>query len=160
MMDLIFFCVQRNVSEYAMVNYFVIITLLVSDIVAEHIDLSRVIENMGAVLTHKETEKRCRGMRFYTKMLKELPKSILSEAQIQFISTFYIARLNDHHSIIPSVIEGYLALIDMNKYKIDNSANFLATLFREVSCQSQLRQDRYNIYLVIQKLMEKDVDCK
>ncbi|CAB3246836.1 unnamed protein product [Arctia plantaginis] len=136
-------------------------TSIVTDIVAEHIDLSHIIENMGAVLTHKETEKRCRGMKFYTKILRELPKSILSETQIQFISTFYIGRLNDHHSIIPSVIEGYLALIDMNNYKANNSANFLATLFREVSCQSQLRQDRYNIYLVIQKLMEKDIDyCK
>lgn len=115
---------------------------------------------MAGVLTSTEPENRVKGIRFYTKILKELPRNFLNDMQVKFISKFYIDRLKDHHSVVPPVIEGYSALIDMSEYKIHNCADFLTILFREVACQSQMRQDRYNIYEIIQKLCNKDMECK
>ncbi|KAJ8716784.1 hypothetical protein PYW07_003411 [Mythimna separata] len=131
---------------------------IITDIVSGHLDISDLVQNMAGVLTHIEPENREKGMRFYTKVLKELPRDYLNEMQVKFISKFYIDRLKDHHRVIPPVLEGYLVLIDMNEYKIQNCADFLPVLFREVSCQSQLRQDRYNIYLIMQKLCDKDIE--
>lgn len=99
-------------------------------------------------------------MRFYTKILKELPRDYLNDMQVKFISKFYIDRLKDNHRVVPPVIEGYSVLIDMSEYNIQNCTDFLTILFREVTCQSQTRQDRYNIYVIIQKLCNKDIECE
>lgn len=129
---------------------------IISDIVAGRIDIAVIVENMGAILTHEQAEKREKGMQFYSKLLKKLPENFLTDLQVRFISKFYIDRLKDHHSVIPPVLDGYLAIVGMKNYNMNCSADFLTILFREVSCQSQLRQDRYNIYLLIQKLIERD----
>lgn len=132
----------------------------ISDMISGRIDITHLLENMGGVLTNKEAENREKGMRFFTKILKELPKDYLTESQIKFISKFYVDRLKDNHRVIPNVLDGYLTIIDMTHYNIESSAEFFTVLFREVACQSQVRQDRYNVYLMVQKLMEKNMECK
>lgn len=124
------------------------------------LDIVQLVENMGGVLTNKEAEHRDKGMRFFTKILKELPQDYLTEAMINFISKFYIDRLKDNHRVIPAVLEGYLAIVNMTNYNVTNSGEFFTVLFREVPCQSQLRQDRYNIYCIVQTLLNKNLECK
>lgn len=133
---------------------------LFPDIVSGHLAISDLVENMAGVLTHNDPENRRKGMSFYTKILKELPQNYLNEMQVKFICKFYIDRLKDHHCVVPAVLEGYSTLIDMTNYKIQNCADFLPVLFQEVTCQMQLRQDRYTIYLIIQKLCNMDMQCK
>ncbi|XP_034829166.1 MMS19 nucleotide excision repair protein [Maniola hyperantus] len=129
---------------------------VVTDIVSGRLDITSLVENMAGVLTNKDVESRDRGMKFFTKILKEIPKDYLTEIQIKFISKFYIDRLKDNHRVIPSVIDGYLSLVDMKNYNIQYSGEYFTVLFREVPCQSQVRQDRYNIYLTIQKILDMD----
>ncbi|KAH9638499.1 hypothetical protein HF086_007469 [Spodoptera exigua] len=131
---------------------------IIADIVSGHLDIADLVENMAGVLTNKEPENREKGMSFYTKILKELPRDYLNDMQVKFISKFYVDRLKDNHRVIPPVIEGYSVLIDMSEYKMQNCTDFLTILFREVTCQSQTRQDRYNIYVIIQKLCNKDIE--
>lgn len=124
------------------------------------IDVTHLVENMAGVLTSKDPESRDKGMSFFTKILKELPYDFLNEKQVKFISKFYTDRLKDHHRVIPTVLEGYLIIIDMKNYDIQGSSEFFTILFREVACQSQVRRDRHHIYLIIQKLFNKDVECE
>ncbi|XP_013141657.1 PREDICTED: MMS19 nucleotide excision repair protein homolog [Papilio polytes] len=131
---------------------------VITDIISGRIEITTLVENMAGVLTNKDVDKRDKGMRFFTKMLKELPQDYLSDIQIKFISKFYEDRLKDNHKIIPTVLEGYLAVIDMKNYNMQNCGEFFTTLFREVPCQSQVRQDRHHIYLIVQKLLDKDVN--
>ncbi|XP_013173453.1 PREDICTED: MMS19 nucleotide excision repair protein homolog [Papilio xuthus] len=131
---------------------------VITDIISGRIEITTLVENMAGVLTSKEVDNREKGMRFFTKILMELPQDYLSDIQIKFISKFYVDRLKDNHKIIPTVLEGYLAVIDMKNYNMQNCGEFFTTLFREVPCQSQVRQDRYHIYLTVQKLLERDVN--
>ncbi|XP_068633868.1 MMS19 nucleotide excision repair protein [Battus philenor] len=130
---------------------------VVTDIISGRLDITKLVENMAGVLTNKEVENREKGMKFFTKILTELPADYLSIMQIKFISKFYTDRLKDNHRVIPYVLEGYLAIIDMKNYNVHDSGEFFTMLFREVQCQSQVRQDRYHIYLIIQKLFERDI---
>ncbi|XP_038214057.1 MMS19 nucleotide excision repair protein homolog [Zerene cesonia] len=132
---------------------------IITDIVSGYLDITKIVENMGGALTNKDAANREKGMRFFTKILKELPRDYLSEVQINFISKFYIDRLKDNHRVIPAVLEGYLTLIEMKNYNFGLSAEYFTVLFREVACQSQLRQDRQNIYMTIQTLLDKDIEC-
>ncbi|XP_072932864.1 MMS19 nucleotide excision repair protein [Epargyreus clarus] len=131
---------------------------IVTDIMSGHLEITNLVENMAGVLTSKEIEHRVKGMQFFTKLLREIHKEYLSELQVKFISKFYIDRLKDNHRVIPAVLEGFLAIIDMKNYNIQNSGEFFTILFREVPCQSQVRQDRYNIYLIVKTLLEKDIE--
>ncbi|XP_053605021.1 MMS19 nucleotide excision repair protein homolog [Plodia interpunctella] len=131
---------------------------VVADIISRHVTLTHIVENMSGVLTNKEPENREKGMKFFTALLKDLPKDYLTEIEVKFIASFYIDRLKDNHRVIPPVLEGYLIIMNMKNYKMDISGEFLTDLFREVSCQAQLRTDRHNIYLILRKLIEKDVN--
>ncbi|XP_050677802.1 MMS19 nucleotide excision repair protein homolog [Leptidea sinapis] len=137
-------------------NYILETPNLVTDLLYRRIDITKVVENMAGVLTDKQPENREKGIRFFTKVLSELPNDFLTEMQLKFISKFYTDRLKDNHRVIPKVLEGYLALIDMKHYNIHFSGEYLNVLFREISCQSQVRQDRHNIYLTVEKLLDKD----
>ncbi|XP_028027828.1 MMS19 nucleotide excision repair protein homolog [Bombyx mandarina] len=130
---------------------------VVTDIITQHIDLITLVENMEGILTNKEPESREKGMRFFTKILTELPRDYLTVSQVKFISKFYIDRLKDNHRVIPAVLQGFSAIIEMKNYDMETSGEFFSLLFREVNCQSQTRQDRYNIYFIVKKLMEKDI---
>lgn len=115
---------------------------------------------MAGVLTNKEAENREKGMLFFTKLLKELPNDYLNEMQMKFISKFYVDRLKDHHRVVPAVLEGYLVIIGMKNYDVQSSGEFFTILFREIVCQSQLRQDRYNMYSIVKKLLDAELECK
>lgn len=91
------------------------------------LEITSLVENMAGILTSKEVENREKGMKFFTKLLKETPKDYLSELQVKFITKFYIDRLKDNHRIIPTVLEGYLAIIDMKNYNMQSSAEFFMT---------------------------------
>lgn len=123
-------------------------------------EITTLVENLAGVLTNKEIENREKGMGFFTKILKEIPQDYLTDTQIKFISKFYTDRLKDNHRVIPAVLDGYVAIISMKNYSVQNSGEFFTTLFREVPCQSQVRQDRYHIYLILQKLLDRNVECK
>ncbi|XP_041980367.1 MMS19 nucleotide excision repair protein homolog [Aricia agestis] len=131
---------------------------IISDIMRGRIDITNIVENMAGVLTNKEPELREKGMRFFTKLLKEIPKDYLTAMQLKFISKFYIDRLKDNHRVIPPVLEGYLRIMEMDNYDVQSCGEYFSVLFREVPCQSQVRQDRSNIYSTLQKLMDRDVE--
>ncbi|CAH0399929.1 unnamed protein product [Chilo suppressalis] len=132
---------------------------IIADLMAGHLEITNLVENMAEVLTNVEAENREKGMKFFTKILKELPYDYLNETQVKFITRFYIDRLKDNHRVIPAVLEGYLTIIEMKHYDMALTSEFFTMLFREVTCQSQVRQDRYNIYNIILKLLKKDSQC-
>ncbi|KAL4706927.1 hypothetical protein ACJJTC_006971 [Scirpophaga incertulas] len=129
---------------------------IVTDILDGRLDIVKLVENMAGVLTDKEAENREKGIKFFNKILQKLPKNYLNDNQVKFISQFYIDRLKDHHRVIPAVVEGFLIIIDMKNYNIMQTQDFFIVLFREVACQSQVRQDRFNIYCLIQNIFNKD----
>lgn len=133
---------------------------LFSAITQNHFGLSKLTENMAAVLTNTYESNQVKGMSFLTEIIKKLPKDHLSEMEIKFLSKFYADKLKDHHSVVPSVLQGYLSIIEMENYNVQFCSEFLTTLFSDVPCQSQDVLDRYNIYCIIKRLFEKDFECK
>lgn len=129
---------------------------VVSDIEDGKLVMNTLVENMAQVLTNQEVELRARGMKFLTNILNALPKEYLSKMQLKFISKFYADRLRDNHRVIPYVLEGYLSIILMENYNIEDAREFLNIMFSEVPCQSQVRQDRYNIYSILSSLIDRN----
>ena len=96
-------------------------------------------------------------MKFLSDILKTLPEELLNATQLNFITTFYCDRMKDHHSIAPQVINGLLAIIKMQQLPRELPVTILQHLFQNIPCQSQLRGDRANIFLIIQCLADNYV---
>lgn len=124
-------------------------------------DISKVVEELGPALTHKDVEIRLKGTKFLSDLLLSLPHDLLNEAQLEFITKFYCDRMKDHHSIAPQVVIGLLAIIKMNHLPRSTPALILHQLFANIPCQSQVRGDRANIFSIIQYLSDKfEVELK
>ena len=117
-------------------------------------DISKVVEELGPALTHKEVDIRLKGTMFLSNLLISLPNDLMDEKQLTFISAFYCDRMKDHHSIAPQVISGLLAVIKMKNLSRASPVMILQQLFANIPCQSQVRGDRANIFSIIQYLSD------
>lgn len=124
-----------------------------SDLTSELYDISRVVEKLGPILTHKETENRRKAIQFLTNVLTHVPSDFLPDNQLSFIVTFYTDRLKDHHSLIPHLLAGINALANMKHVPEDQMVRLLFTILNGtvITCQSQQREERSRIFdLIIQ----------
>lgn len=117
-------------------------------------DISKVVEELGPALTHKDVDIRLKGMKFLSDLLVGLPNDLLDDKQLTFITTFYCDRMKDHHSIAPQVVSGLVAIVKMKQLPRNAPVLILQHLFANIPCQSQVRGDRANIFLVIQQLAD------
>lgn len=117
-------------------------------------DISMVLEELGPALTHKDTEIRLKAMKFFSDLLKNIPNDFLKQEQLTFIIQFYCDRMKDHHSIAPQVICGLLAIVQMKNFPRSNIVQILQLLFAQIPCQSQVRNDRANIFSIIQHVSD------
>ncbi len=117
-------------------------------------DISVVVEELGPALTHKETDIRKKGTKFLSDLLSNLPNEFLNQSQIEFITQFYCDRMKDHHSIAPEIINGILAIVKMKNFPHNSAPIILQQLNANVPCQSQVREDRANIFSFIQSISD------
>ncbi|XP_071561201.1 MMS19 nucleotide excision repair protein-like isoform X2 [Temnothorax nylanderi] len=62
--------------------------------------------------------------------------------------------MKDHYSIIPSVLNGIQAIVNMTHLPQNASSSLLRVMFEHVQCQSQLLPERRKIYLILKSLIE------
>jgi DNA repair/transcription protein MET18/MMS19 len=121
---------------------------------AKKLDLATFIEEMGPALTSPEVEMRLKGTTLLSDIVALIDNDYLNEVQLNFLTTFYIDRLKDHHSVLPAVISGVLSMIQMKHFPNNMSSKLLVALFQNVTCQSQVRDDRSNIFRIFKELSE------
>lgn len=92
-----------------------------------------------------------------SEVLTNLPVDYLSGTQINFLATFYCDRQKDHHSVVPGVLTGILAIARMKHTPEGASCRLLQAMFQNISCQSQLRDDREKIFSILKTLSETHV---
>ena len=128
--------------------------LLFSALIQHKEDISKVVEELGPALTHKDVEIRLKGTKFLSDLLRSLPHELLDANQLTFITQFYCDRMKDHHSIAPQVVIGLNAIVKMKSLPRESPALILQQLFAHIPCQSQVRGDRANIFTLIQHLSD------
>lgn len=75
--------------------------------------LCTFIETLGFYMTDQNVLKRERGVTILSSILSQLPQDYLTESELYFITIFYCDRIKDHYNIIPSVLNGILALVSI-----------------------------------------------
>lgn len=64
-------------------------------------------------MTDQNVVTRETGVTALSFVLSQLSQDYLTESELYFITIFYCDRIKDHYSIIPSVLNGILALVSI-----------------------------------------------
>jgi DNA repair/transcription protein MET18/MMS19 len=118
-------------------------------------DLLKLVEKLGPLLTDKKPELREKGIQILAEVLQKLPEDWLQKSEIHFMTTFFCDRLKDHNVVIPPVLQGILAIIQMHNLPQGAAARIVTSTFQHVHCQSHKQPDRSVIYKVLQACIQK-----
>ncbi|XP_024882237.1 MMS19 nucleotide excision repair protein homolog [Temnothorax curvispinosus] len=127
---------------------------LASEIELGSVKLCTFVETLGSYMTDQNVLTREKGVMALSSVLSQLPQDYLTESELRFITTFYCDRMKDHYSIIPSVLNGIQAIVNMTHLPQNASSSLLRVMFEHVQCQSQLLPERRKIYLILKSLIE------
>ncbi|XP_033164495.1 MMS19 nucleotide excision repair protein homolog [Drosophila mauritiana] len=133
-------------------------TQIAKDLTAKAYDISALAEELGFALSSPDMEERVAGTNLLSAVLIALPQDLLQERQLEFLSTFYMDRLRDHHNVMPAIIDGIDALVHMKALPRAQIPQILQSFFEHTTCQSQTRSDRTKLFHIFQYLTENFQD--
>ncbi|XP_053691619.1 MMS19 nucleotide excision repair protein [Sabethes cyaneus] len=125
------------------------------DIINGKLDLADFVQELGPALTHKDSQIRMKGTMLLSSVLEKLPTNLLNAKQLDFIVTFYCDRMKDHHSLIPAILKGISAIVLMNNLPDGTASKVFNSLFMQIPCQSQHKDDRTTYINIIARLAER-----
>ncbi|XP_015722476.1 MMS19 nucleotide excision repair protein homolog isoform X2 [Coturnix japonica] len=112
----------------------------------------QLVEALGFCLENTDPRMRGRGIQLLSQVLLEC-HSLLQEKEVLHLVLFYENRLQDHHLVIPSVLQGLRALSLCEVLAPGLAVSVLKAIFQEVHVQSLMQQDRYTVYSIIANFM-------
>ncbi|KAM7047651.1 MMS19 nucleotide excision repair protein homolog isoform 2-T3 [Acridotheres tristis] len=95
---------------------------------------------------------RGRGIQLLSQVLLQC-YSLLQEKEVLHLVLFYESRLQDHHLVIPSVLQGLRALSMCEVLSPGLAVSVLKAIFQEVHVQSLMQLDRHTVYSIITNFM-------
>uniref|UniRef100_A0A8B9EL15 MMS19 nucleotide excision repair protein n=1 Tax=Anser cygnoides TaxID=8845 RepID=A0A8B9EL15_ANSCY len=110
----------------------------------------QLVEALGSCLENTDPRARGRGIQLLSQVLLEC-HSLLQEKEVLHLVLFYENRLQDHHLVIPSVLQGLRALVSLCPPGL--AVSVLKAIFQEVHVQSLLQLDRHTVYSIITNFM-------
>ncbi|XP_067646564.1 MMS19 nucleotide excision repair protein [Eurosta solidaginis] len=117
-------------------------------------DISNFVEQLGFALTSTVLEQRINGTKLLSDVLQQLPKDYLDSKQLEFLTSFYVNRFKDHHNVLPAVINGIHALVEMQNLPPESIPQILETFFQKCNCQSQQRAERGKWFKILKFLTQ------
>lgn len=69
------------------------------------------VETLGSYITDQDNVTRENGITVLSSVLSQLSQDYLTESELHFVIAFYCDRMKDHYTIIPSVLNGILAIV-------------------------------------------------
>ncbi|NXP04684.1 MMS19 protein, partial [Thinocorus orbignyianus] len=103
-------------------------------------------------LENTDPRTRGRGIQLLSQVLLQC-YSLLQEKEVLHLVLFYENRLQDHHLVIPSVLQGLRALSMCEVLAPGLAVSVLKAIFQEVHVQSLLQLDRHTVYSIITNFM-------
>ncbi|NXF07532.1 MMS19 protein, partial [Smithornis capensis] len=103
-------------------------------------------------LESTDPRTRGRGIQLLSQVLLQC-YSLLQEKEVLHLVLFYESRLQDHHLVIPSVLQGLRALSMCEVLSPGLAVSVLKAIFQEVHVQSLLQLDRHTVYSIITNFM-------
>ncbi|KFV04042.1 MMS19 nucleotide excision repair protein, partial [Pterocles gutturalis] len=112
----------------------------------------QLVEALGSCLENTDPRTRGRGIQLLSQVLLQC-YSLLQAKEVLHLVLFYENRLQDHHLVIPSVLQGLRALSMCEVLSPGLAVSVLKAIFQEVHVQSLMQLDRHTVYSIITNFM-------
>lgn len=89
------------------------VKFLFPEIESGSMKLGTFVETLGSYMTDQNVLTREKGVTILSSVLTQISQDYLTESELYFITIFYCDRIKDHYNIIPSVLNGILALVSI-----------------------------------------------
>uniref|UniRef100_S4RJD7 MMS19 nucleotide excision repair protein n=1 Tax=Petromyzon marinus TaxID=7757 RepID=S4RJD7_PETMA len=126
---------------------------IAADVAEGKCSLLDLVDNMGVYLTHTETEIRALATRLLSDVLQHNLRK-LQPKELEVLALFYIDKLKDHYTVLPSVLQGFVALSSTPNLPVGLEVQVLKAIFQDVHVQSLVYSDRRSVYNIIANFME------
>ncbi|NWS71625.1 MMS19 protein, partial [Crotophaga sulcirostris] len=103
-------------------------------------------------LENTDPRTRGRAIQLLSQVLLQC-YTLLQEKEVLHLVLFYENRLQDHHLVVPSVLQGLRALSMCEVLSSGLAVSVLKAIFQEVHVQSLLQLDRHTVYSIITNFM-------
>ncbi|XP_067215509.1 MMS19 nucleotide excision repair protein homolog isoform X2 [Linepithema humile] len=99
---------------------------IASEIESGSMKLCTFVETLSSYMTNQNIVMRENGVIALSYVLSQLSQDYLTESELYFITIFYCDRIKDHYNIIPSVLNGILAISSTEDVTREDLAKKLA----------------------------------
>jgi len=120
--------------------------------------LLTLIESLGPVLTNQKVDIRKAGLNLISQTILLLPPNHFHSDDVSLLVLFYSDRLKDHHSLLPSCLEGLSGLVQCPELSQASIEKMLDNLFRQVMIQQQVVKDRHTVFSSLDSLLTNRLD--
>ena len=118
-----------------------------------------LLESLGALLTDAvSVSRRQRGLAILSSVICKLPQEFLPSDDCRLLSSFYCDRTKDHHSLNPEMIMGMHGLAQCINLDAESLRKLLQTYFNEISTQSQMLQERKQVFQLLSGILHTKLD--
>ena len=120
---------------------------------------TNLLESLGALLTDAvSVSRRQRGLAILSSVICKLPQDFLPSDDCRLLSDFYCDRTKDHHSLNPEMIMGMHGLGQCINVDAESLRKLLQTYFNEISTQSQMLQERKQVFQLLSGILHTKLD--
>lgn len=110
--------------------------------------------SLGELLTSTNSASRLKGVTILCKFINLQTSSSVTSEELKFLIEFLLARLKDHHSFIPVVVETLLFLLETFKIQDTQALAIFETLHKESFTQQLTANERFQAYSLIGLLFD------
>lgn len=82
--------------------------------IGDEISLCDIVEGLKHFLTNTSPTERAFGVQLLVDVLQNLSTTKVNDKELTYLSAFFVDRLKDHHSVVPHVIVGIIALVSFS----------------------------------------------
>ncbi|KAL4121874.1 hypothetical protein QTP88_014296 [Uroleucon formosanum] len=132
--------------------------LVGKEISEKRLTFLQFVESLEEILTSTDKEIRLNGVKAFVAVLKKLPLDFFMSEELDYINQFLCERFIDHHSFVPIVLIGIEYTVQMKNITKQMIVRYFNTIMPHFHCQSQLQNDRYTFYCILQYIFLNRLD--
>ncbi|OQV17672.1 MMS19 nucleotide excision repair protein-like protein [Hypsibius exemplaris] len=133
----------------------IFIAALTKDVDAHTRSMLQIVEVVGPSLTSPEVSARQEALRVIVGVVDSLKRDTLEEIEVARLTDFFVNRLQDQQTLFGLTIKGLLALIHMKHFQGSFGVSILDNLATDGFVHSLTRQDRLNVYILFEMLVDR-----
>ncbi|XP_076317157.1 MMS19 nucleotide excision repair protein isoform X3 [Tachypleus tridentatus] len=143
-------CLSSSSSSFEIAN-------LHKELQENNVKLYTLVEELQPYLTSTDNIVRQKGTKLLADVLHYTEKDSVSRKEVEVLVIFFIDRLKDHHSVVPHVLYGLLALAKMENLQAEQVEKILRGIFSEVYIPSLLQTERFCTFQLVSHLIQNRI---